>query len=248
MDGAIFWTTACLAAFWVGLGKGGVPVISAMAVPTLALVISPVTAAALLLPVFIGSDIFGVYVYRKHFDRRVLAIMCATMPFGVLIGWATVDIVSDGMVTILVGVIGAVFALATLRKPDLEGPPRRAEIGPGIFWGTITGLTSFVSHSGAPPYQVYTLPLRMPKMVFAGTVTIAFAYINLVKLIPYWALGQLNFENFRIALFLMIPAVAAVFVGVALVKWVPSKRFFQIIVWALLVISIKLIWDGFGRL
>ena len=51
----------------------------------------------------------------------------------------------------------------------------------GLFWGVITGFTSFVSHSGGPPYQVYALPLKMTKTVFAGTSTIAFAIINAVK-------------------------------------------------------------------
>ncbi|SHG90135.1 hypothetical protein SAMN05444003_1475 [Cognatiyoonia sediminum] len=248
MEGSVFWITAVLAAIFVGLGKGGVPVITAMAVPVLSLVISPVVAAGLLLPVFIASDVFGVYLYRKHFDRRVLTIMCAVMPIGVFIGWATVDLISEAMVTILLGLIGTVFALAMLLERQEERPRREAKIGPGIFWGTITGFTSFVSHSGATPYQVYTLPLRMPKLVFAGTVTIAFAYINLVKLIPYWALGQLNVENLQIALILMVPAILAVFAGVALVRWIPTKLFFRIVVWALLLISLKLIWDGVGRL
>jgi uncharacterized membrane protein YfcA len=248
MDGTLFWLVACIAAVCVGLGKGGVPGISAMAVPTLALVISPIAAAGLLLPVFIGSDVFGVIAYRKQFDRRVLKIMFAAMPIGVAVGWATVDYVSEAVVTILIGLIGTVFALSSLMKQNVEGSARPAKLGAGMFWGIISGFTSFVSHSGAPPYQVYTVPLKMPKMVFAGTVTIAFAYINVIKLIPYWALGQLSIENLRVTLLLMIPAVIGVFAGFALIKWAPEKRFYQAIIWVLLFVSLKLIWDGVGRL
>lgn len=248
MDGTLFWVVATLAAIFVGLGKGGVPGISAMAVPTLALVISPIAAAGLLLPVFIGSDVFGVIAYRKQFDRRVLKIMFVAMPIGVALGWATVDYVSEAVVTILIGLIGAVFALSSMIKPDLVGPAQPAKTGPGMFWGIISGFTSFVSHSGAPPYQVYAVPLKMPKMVFAGTVTIAFAYINVIKLLPYWALGQLSIANLRVTLVLMIPAVVGVFAGFALIKWAPEKRFYQAIIWALLLVSLKLLWDGFSRL
>jgi uncharacterized membrane protein YfcA len=85
----------------------------------------------------------------------------------------------------------------------------------------------------------------MDKITFAGTVTIAFAYINLVKLIPYYALGQLSTGNLKIAFGLMIPAVLGVFVGVKLVKVMPEKLFFQIIIWALLILSTRLIWAGF---
>lgn len=248
MEGINFWIAAVLAAASIGLGKGGVPAISAMAVPILSFVISPVMAAGLLLPVFIISDVFGLYAYRRDFDRRVLLIMCVTMPLGVLLGYLTANVVSEGAVTIIVGLIGIVFALSMIFRRPVDGPPLPAQWGPGIFWGTITGFTSFVSHSGAPPFQVYTLPLRLTKLVFAGTVVISFAYINVVKLIPYWALGQLSLTNLKVAMVLVVPAVLSVWAGVWLVRVMPEKLFFRIIVWSLLAMSLVLVREGYGRL
>ena len=247
MDGGFFWTVAVLAAILVGMGKGGLPVVGMLGVPVLSLAISPVTAAGLLLPVFVISDMFGLYAYRAAFDRRVLAILAVGVTIGVAVGWATASITPEWLVTILVGVIGLVFATSLLRQQGRLGPPKTAEIAPGLFWGTLTGFTSFVSHAGAPPYQVYVLPLQLPKLVFAGTSTILFAYLNTIKLIPYYALGQFSLENLKVAVVLMPAAAAAVFGGAKLVKVMPEKLFFQIITWALLAISIKLIWDGIHR-
>ena len=42
----------------------------------------------------------------------------------------------------------------------------------------------------------------------------------------------------------MLPASIAVFAGVRIVKIIPEPLFFKIVVWALLLISIKLIADG----
>ena len=215
-----------------------------LAVPILALVIPAVTAAGLLLPVYVVSDMFGLWVYRKHFDKRVLAIILPGAVVGVGIGWATAHIVPEAAVTLLIGVIGLAFAANLLLRRPPEGPPRPAKVAPGLFWGVITGFTSFVSHSGAPPYQVYTLPLRMEKAVFAGTATIAFAVINAVKLVPYWALGQLGGGHYGIAAILFIPASLAVFAGAALVRRLSGPMFFQIVTWSLLLISAKLVWDG----
>lgn len=244
MDGMWFWTVALIASLFVGMGKGGLPVVGMLGVPVLSLAISPIAAAGLLLPVYVLSDMFGLYAYRKEFDRRVLAIVVPGMIFGVGLGWATAHIVPEWAVTTLVGLIGTVFALNALLRKPVDGPPRRAEVAPGVFWGTIAGFTSFVSHTGGPPYQVYTLPLRMTKTVFAGTSTIAFAIINAVKLVPYYFLDQLNPSNLKIALVLMPPAALAVFAGVRLVRWLPEKLFFQIVTWALLAVSLKLIYDG----
>ncbi len=238
-----FWALAVLAAVMVGMGKGGLPVVGMLGVPILSLAVSPVTAAGLLLPVYVLSDMFGLYAYRHAFDRRVLAILMVGVTVGVGLGWATAKITPEWLVTALVGVIGAVFALRMLIRRE-AAEPRPARVAPGIFWGTITGFTSFVSHSGAPPFQVYVLPLRLEKLVYAGTNTILFAYLNGIKLVPYWALGQFSPANLKVAALLMPAAAVAVFAGVKLVNVVPEKLFFRIITWSLLAISLTLIWDG----
>ncbi len=244
MEAVGFWVAAVLAAVLVGMGKGGLPIVGMLGVPVMALVISPVTAAGLLLPVYIVSDLFGLYAYRQSFDRRVLAILLPGAIAGIGVGWATATIVPEAAVTLLVGLIGVVFAASLILRRPAAAIPKRAEVGPGLFWGALTGFTSFVSHAGAPPYQVYTLPLGLSKAVFAGTSTIAFAVINAVKLVPYHALGQLSPGNLQVAAILAIPAALAVFAGVRLVRWLPERQFFRLVTWALFAISLKLIWDG----
>lgn len=239
-----FWALAVPAAICVGLSKGGLPVIGMLGVPILSLVVSPVMAAGLLLPVYVVSDAFGLIAYRRDYDGRVLAIIVPAMVVGVGVGWATAHIVSEPAVTLVVGVIGAGFALWQMRPKADEVAAQPARIGRGMFLGAIAGFTSFISHSGAPPYQIYVLPLRLAKPVFAGTATIAFAIINLVKLIPYAALGQLGAGNLKIAAVLALPAALAVWGGVRLVRVLPEKLFFKLVIWALLLVSIKLVYDG----
>ena len=83
------------------------------------------------------------------------------------------------------------------------------------------------------------------KTVFVGTSVIVFSYCNAIKLIPYMWLGQINIESIKISLFMMFPASLAVFAGIRIVKIIPEDVFFKIITWALMSISIKLMWDGF---
>lgn len=237
------WVLAVLAAVLVGLSKGGLPVVGILAVPMLALVMSPVTAAGLLLPVYVVSDMFGLWAWRKAYNARVLAIVAPATVLGIGIGWATASVVSERFVGGLVGLIGAAFALNAILRPRLSAA-REARVGPGLFWGAITGFTSFVSHSGGPPWQVYALPLGMDKLVFAGTSTILFAWVNAVKLVPYYALGQLSAENLRVAAALMLPAALAVLAGVRLVRIIPQVLFFRVVTWALLAVSLRLMWQA----
>ena len=242
---ALFWLVATLAAIFVGSSKGGLPIVGVLATPMLALVLPPVMAAGLLLPVYVVTDMFGLYAYRHHFNARLLKILIPATTAGVTFGWATASLVPESLVTGLVGVIGVAFTLNLLLRKQPVGSGKSANVAPGLFWGTIAGFTSFVSHTGGPPYQVYVLPQKLDKASFAGTTTILFAYVNAIKLIPYYALGQLNVANLKVAAVLMVPGILAVLAGVWIVKVMPQELFFKLVTWALLLISLKLIYDGF---
>ncbi|TBW35093.1 sulfite exporter TauE/SafE family protein [Siculibacillus lacustris] len=240
----VFYLAALPAAMLVGLSKGGLPMVGMLGVPVLALAVSPLQAAGLLLPIFVVSDWFGLWAYRREYSARNLAILIPASIAGVGVGWATAAWIPEAAVTLLVGLIGVAFTADRIRVRGRVSAPRPADVPRGLFWGLLTGFTSFVSHSGAPPYQAYTLPQHMPKMIFAGTSTILFAVVNAVKLIPYWQLGQLSLDNFEKIAVLIPPAVAATFVGVRLTRWIPEALFFRLVMTALAIISVKLVWDG----
>lgn len=242
MEGTAFWMAAVIASITVGLSKGGLPVVAMMSVPILSLVMPPLQAAGLMLPIYIVSDWFGLWAYRRAFDRRVLAIMIPATAVGVGIGWATASLVSEHAVGGVIGALGASFALYRLFGGGATAPARPAKVGPGLFWGVAAGFTSFVSHAGGPPYQIYTLPLRLPKAVFAGTSTILFAWVNLLKLPAYWSVGILSFDTLPIAVWLFLPAALAVFAGVRLVRMLPEKLFYTLVLWALLLLSLRMLW------
>jgi uncharacterized membrane protein YfcA len=238
-----FVAVAAAAAFFVGASKGGLPMVGVLGVPLLALVMPPVAAAALLLPVYIVSDMVGLWAYRKEYSARNLAILVPAMIFGVGLGWATARITEEWMVTLLVGVVGLYYC-ATVVFKKANAPPRPADVPRGVFWGTIAGFTSFVSHTGGPPYQTYVLPQKLPKMMFAGTSTIVFAIINLVKLVPYWALGQFNAGNLEAAAMLSPVAVAGALIGYKVTSVLPEKLFYRLVEVALFLISLKLIHEA----
>lgn len=246
MDGIWFWTAAVAASIAVGLSKGGLPVVAMMSVPILSLVMPPLQAAGLLLPIYIVSDWFGVWAYRRSYDLRVLKIMFPATAVGILIGWATANLISEAMVGGVIGALGSSFAASRLLGWGATAEARPARVGPGLVWGTAAGFTSFVSHAGGPPYQIYTVPLQMPKAVFAGTSTILFTWVNTVKLPAYWSIGILSFDSLNTAVWLFLPATLAVFAGVRLVRWLPEQLFFKLVLWALLILSLRMLWVAFA--
>jgi uncharacterized membrane protein YfcA len=233
-----------LAAFLVGLGKGGLAAMGTFGVPVLALAMSPIRAAAILLPVFVFSDVFALWLYRREFSARNLRILIPAATLGIGTGWLFAAHLSDASVGILIGVLGLGFCANSWRMRGRAAPPHAADLPRGALWGSVLGFASFVSHAGAPPFQIYVLPQRLPKLVYAGTSAITFAAVNALKLIPYAALGQLSAPNLRLSAALLLPALVGTGVGMKAVRVIPERAYYVFLQVALFVISVELIVKG----
>ena len=144
---------------------------------------------------------------------------------------------------LVVGLIGVSFALnAWFSRQNPEA--RKPGVPGGIFWGAVAGFTSTLSQAGGPPFQVYVLPQRLPKLTLVGTYTIYFAALNLLKIGPYFALGQFSTANFASSVMLLPVAVAANFFGIWLVRRTPTGIFYQIAYVLVFLISLELIRSG----
>ncbi|KLK90584.1 membrane protein [Microvirga vignae] len=243
-----FYAVAIPAAMLVGLAKGGLPVVGMVSVPLLALVTSPLEAAGLLLPIYVITDMFGLWFYRRDYDPRNLKILTPAAIAGVGVGWATASFVTEASVAVLVGSVGIAFCLNNWLRRHAPIKPQPADVGRGLFWGALSGFTSFVSHAGGPPYQLYVLPQRLEKMIYAGTTTILFAIINATKLVPYWALGQLSPASLRSSALLVPAGILATLVGVRLVRIIPEREFFVVVQTGLLLLSLRLTYQGLSHL
>lgn len=232
---------ACVAALCVGMAKGGVPTIGMLAVPVISLVISPIKGAAVLLPIFILTDMVSVWLYRRSFSKPNLKILIPAGLIGVLVGWATASVISDRLVSILIGVLGIAFCFYIWFCKIHLAPPKTPTVGRGILWGSLAGFTSFISHAGSPPYQIYVIPQRLEKLTFVGTTALVFAVINLAKVIPYANLRPYTADDLALALWLIPTALIGTYLGVHLTKRLAEAWFFRLIQIGLLLVSIKLI-------
>lgn len=245
MSDPYFWFIAATAVLIVAMSKAGLlGSLGMVAVPLLTFVMPARDAAGMMLPLLLVMDVIAVWTYRKDADWRILRIMIPGAMVGTIIGWVLWTIVSDAMVLLLVGVVTLLFildAILPLRK-KLEGlPPSK---GWGAFWGGFAGFTSFISHTGGPPFQIYVLPQRLSPVRYSGTSAFFFAIVNTAKLIPYFFLGQLSVSNLTVGLILAPLAVAGVLLGVWLVRRISVKAFYTIAYWLVFVLALKLIYDG----
>ena len=101
---------------------------------------------------------------------------------------------------------------------------------------------------GAPPFQVYVMPQNLKPRVFAGTATMFFAAVDLIKVPPYFLLGQFSGDNLKVSLALIPVAVLSTFAGVWLVRRIDAARFYAIILVITFLIGVKLAYDALQAL
>jgi uncharacterized membrane protein YfcA len=238
----LFVVTAIAAVLLVGLAKGGFSGIGMAATPLLALTMPPLQALAILLPILMMQDAISVWWYRHDWDGWNVKVMLPGAAIGVCLAWALASVVPDGVVRLLIGAIGVVFVLNVWfgKMP----PPRRPSIASGVFWGAGSGFTSTIASAGMPPFSIHILPQRMDKMRLVGTVTMFFAAVNVMRVVPYFSLGQLSRDNLLISAALMPLAIASNFLGFWLVQRIPTGPFYRITYALMFLISAVLLAQG----
>ena len=225
------------------MSKGGLASVGALAVPMLALVMNPVQAAALLLPVLLVTDWVAVWLYRRTYSARNIAILVPSITVGIVIATLITPYTPESALLIVTGLIGLWYCLRSWFGP-VAAVPAEARIGPGLFWGTLTGVTSFITHSGSPPSQAYLLPQRLSRFEFAGTIAIAFAIGNLAKVPGYWALGQFEALDWSLTGALIASGIVGTVAGRWIVGRLHDRTYVLLIEGLLLALSLLLIGKG----
>ena len=243
----LFYLLAIPAILALGLGKGGFAGVGMISTPLLALTVPPLQAAAILLPILLIQDAISVWVYRHQWSGWNLKVLLPGSVVGVAAAGLFAAHVPNAYVEVAVGVTGVCFALYTWFG-KVPAQPSRPSVPVGMFWGGLAGFTSTIIQVGAPPYQVHVLPQRLDKLTLIGTTIIFFALVNVMKVVPYMALGQFSARTLATSAVLLPFAVVANFFGLWLARRTPTELFYKIAYALMFLISLELIRSGMAAI
>jgi uncharacterized membrane protein YfcA len=245
----LFYAVAIPAVLLAGISKGGFAGgLGILAIPLMSIIISPVQAAGIMLPILCVMDLAGARMWRNLWDRNLMRRLLPGALLGILAGYLTFHLISDAVLKCLIGLLALAFTLNYCLKGRVRSPLKLPEPVSGWLWSSLSGYTSFLSHAGGPPIMIYLLPKQLEKRVLVATLTIFFAVVNYVKLIPYAMLGQLNIGNLVTSALLAPIAVVGVSMGIWLHDRIDEKLFYRLSYGFLLLTGLKLTWDGLTRL
>ena len=241
----IFYLLAVPAVVALGLSKGGFAGVGQLATPMLAMIMPPLEAAAILLPIMIAQDAAALWVYRREWSTRILAIVMPGALVGIGLAWVFAAYVSDNVVRILIGVVTVAFvAYNWFGKSAKPRPADSPAVTAGVVSGIFSGFTSTLCQAGGPPFHIYVLSQKVSKMNFVGTTAYFFAAVNLLKVVPYFALGQFSTTGMGTSALLLPFAMLTNMLGFWVVRITPQELFYKITMVLMVLISIELIRAG----
>lgn len=233
---AVFLIALFKGAFGAGMAIVGIPI--------MALAMDPISAGAIIAPLFIPMDLIALRLYPPRTwsmpDLKVLVPSCAA---GIAFGYWTMSVLDQRIVTIIIGVVSLGFAVNWFIGGQVVTKMSR-KTGWGILAGSCSGIATMVAHSGSPPLTVYLLRLGLAKDVYIGTVTIYFAIGNFLKLWPWLLLGRPTAAMWTMMALCVPTALLGVWGGWIANRRLDQRRLYQACYAVLVVTSCKLLWDG----
>ncbi len=249
IDDPWFYAAAIPAVLLFGISKGGFGGgLGTLAVPLMTLTVSPLQAAAILLPILCLMDLVSLWAYRNRWVWQELRVLLPASLLGIGIGTLLFEYMSANVIRLIVGSVAVSFTLHfwitrdRRRRVGLPDFPRSA----GTVGGAVAGFTSFIAHAGGPPINMYLLRRPLNRTDFVATTVLFFAVVNYVKLVPYAWLGQLDADNLVTSAVLAPLAPIGVLIGVYLHKRVSDRLFFGVVYLLLFLVGVRLIYDGLG--
>ena len=231
------WFLLVLCAVFVGMSKVGVPGVSMIVVPILAIIFGGKSSTGILLPMLMMADIFGVSYYHRHAEWKYLWKMLPWAFVGIGIALWVGEVVNDEWFKNIIAIVVFVCIGLMIWKDRQKG----SNLFPDTWWfaasmGVLGGFATMIGNVAGPIFAIYLLAMHLPKNRFIGTGAWFFLIVNFSKFpLHIFVWKTIHWKTLMLD-GLMLPGIAlGAFLGIWLVKKIPDKtyRSFVIIVTAL---------------
>ena len=237
-----FYLVSAVAIILVGISKSGFGgALGFIAVPAMALFISPFSALAILLPILCCMDLYALWQHWQKWSKEVIRIIVLGGLLGVLFGGLSFLLWDSQSIRLLIGIIAVSFC--TYQVTGLSKKFANMKFGSvgGLLLSGVSGFTSCVAHAGGPPLYIYMLPLKLDKRAYTASIVVYFFAVNYSKIIPYTYYGLFSARELLTALIFLPLVPIGGWLGLRLHERVNERWFYRICYFFLFVLGWNLI-------
>lgn len=221
---SVDWVFIVLCAMLIGMSKTGVPGVSMIVVPTLALIFGGKQSTGVLLPILIVADVFAVIYYHRHANwkhlLKALPWALAGLVLALWIGYQVNDQQFKRMIAVIVFLS---IALMILNDYGFKNRVVADHWWFAAILGIVGGFATMIGNVAGPIFAIYLLAMHLDKKSYIGTTAWFFFIINLSKFpLQAFVWKNININTLTVDI-MVIPAIAAgALIGIYAVKRIPE--------------------------
>lgn len=189
--------------------------------------------------------IFGnlgrIAFFRGGLNKKLLLIFGLPSVLLALLGAALVNYVPQEALKMVLGFFLLVFGVVSLIWPELKF---RASKPNAIVGGALSGFFAGLIGTGGVLRGAFLTSYGLDKTVYIATAAAIALAVDVTRIPIYFASGFLPSKYYLFIPALFLVAIAGSYIGKRIVIAVPQSIFRKIVLFALILISIKFISEG----
>lgn len=221
------WTLLAVCGMLIGMSKVGVPGVSMLVVPTLALIFGGKASTGVLLPMLMMADLFGVGYYHRHAEWKYLWKLLPWAFVGIGIALWVGEVVNDTWFKNIIAIL-VFLCIGLMLWRDRK---KNQNLFPDTWWfsammGVLGGFATMIGNVAGPIFAIYLLAMHLPKNSFIGTGAWFFLIVNFSKFpLHIFVWKTINRDTLTLDL-MLLPAIAlGAFVGIKLIQKISDKLY-----------------------
>jgi uncharacterized membrane protein YfcA len=221
------WILLAVCGMLIGMSKVGVPGVSMLVVPALALIFGGKASTGILLPMLMMADLFGVGYSHRHAEWKYLWKLLPWAFVGIGIALWVGEVVNDTWFKNIIAILVFLCIGLMLWHDRKKGQ----NLFPDTWWfsammGILGGFATMIGNVAGPIFAIYLLAMHLPKNSFIGTGAWFFLIVNFSKFpLHIFVWKTINLDTLTLDL-MLLPAIAfGAFAGIKLVQKISEKLY-----------------------
>lgn len=191
------------------------------------------------------SHLFGnlgrINFFRYGLDRNIIITFGIPSVILSFVGASAVDILSQDMLKMILGLFLIIISILLLIKPNLKFPTNKKTI---ITGGSISGFITGLVGTGGALRAAFFIGLNLEKTKYIATAAVIALATDAIRIPSYISQGFLLEQYLYYIPILFVTSLSGSFIGRKVVNKIDQQKFRKIVLVAIIVVSIIFIING----
>lgn len=189
----------------------------------------------------ISGNAGRITFFRSVLDKKLIIIFGIPSIILTLLGSYLVNYTSQELLKLFLGISLMIFGLLSLYKSNLQFPANKIT---AITGGGISGFFAGLIGTGGALRGAFLMGFRLKKEIYIATAATIALMVDFTRLPVYFSQGFIPSNMYFFIPILFLTAILGSYTGKRFLNRIPQKKFRKIVLSALILVSIKFIYDG----